>query len=166
MWLEGPPRGRHLLHSIWRSSSPLKAWPLVVAKRHLRGIQLDELFQIQADGRLALTTTLSSSQHQPGASLTMLEMHLGHMFGIPYTPHTAYLSSFKASNARDARFGDRRVEIHQPDELQKLCSELGQEHMCETLGGWAGRCHPSYLSTRSLDHYIVLECSEYCSSSS
>eukprot|EP00434_Breviolum_minutum_P022250 symbB.v1.2.019636.t1/scaffold1616.1/size109294/12 len=28
------------------------------------GIQLDELFQLQADARLALTTTLSSSQHQ------------------------------------------------------------------------------------------------------
>ena len=38
-----------------------------------------------------------------------------------------------------ARFGDRRVEIHQADELQKLCSELGQEQLCETSGAyWEG----------------------------
>ncbi|CAK9042793.1 unnamed protein product [Durusdinium trenchii] len=52
------------------------------------GFQLDELFELLPTGRLALTTTLSSREHQ---------------------------------------FGDRRIEVHQPFELEAFCDEVDQD---------------------------------------
>jgi len=65
---------------------------------------LDELFQLQADARLALTTTLSSSQHQQHSQMLPLQCYNALQIGgwqnlVKIVGKISTISLFKVGNA-------------------------------------------------------------------